>query len=549
MTVVFYKEIDMNRFKINMLIMGLCIAGTANAATLVDLRHESVNVLHPLMATSSSTALAPIRTDIDFNHTKHQRLQQTYQGYPVWDAIAIVHTPETTALHQQTSMDGKIYHGLEKDLASAKSEWLNTTQQTKALQLAQTTFTQKTGRTYPAFEDESVKVIVYVDEKKQAHFGFLTSFFVDDDETGAHRPTMIIDAATLHIYRQWDQVMTADKPSNSEGGGIGGNEKTHELVYDGGSKQWFSLNLQSMQKVTNGKPSLYCYLQNDAIVVTDNRRQIPISGICNPINGTHNNLPWLSQDNNGTRWLDDGVNGGYSPSLDALYAAIAIKQLYQDWYHIPVLTTDGTTPMKLVMRVHYGRHFGNAFWDGKKMNFGDGNQMLYPLTSLDVSAHEISHGFTQQHSNLDTSNNQMAALHESFSDMASAAIEYYFTQSNTWDVGRSVFKDDRAIRYMDQPTKDNQSIDHMKNYNDDLDPHLVAGVTNKAFYLIATSPNWNTQMAFNIMVKANMNYWSSSMSTIAEAACGVISATKDYDYPVNDVQNAFNQVGVDTSNC
>ncbi len=37
----------------------------------------------------------------------------------------------------------------------------------------------------------------------------------------------------------------------------------------------------------------------------------------------------------------------------------------------------------------------------KQMTFGDGANYFYPLTALDVTAHEISHGVTEQNSNLD----------------------------------------------------------------------------------------------------------------------------------------------------
>ena len=103
---------------------------------------------------------------------------------------------------------------------------------------------------------------------------------------------------------------------------------------------------------------------------------------------------------------------------------------------------------------------------------------------------------------------------------------------------------------MDDPKKDGLSIDHMKDYDESVfRAHLTAGVFNKAFYLLANSPHWDTRKAFNVMVKANMNYWSSSMKTFSEAACGVISAAKDYEYNVDDVKKAFEQVGITTSAC
>ena len=52
-------------------------------------------------------------------------------------------------------------------------------------------------------------------------------------------------------------------------------------------------------------------------------------------------------------------------------------------------------------RVHYGTNYVNAFWDGTKMTYGDGDGVSYgPLVSLDVAGHEMSHGVTEHSANL-----------------------------------------------------------------------------------------------------------------------------------------------------
>ncbi len=41
-------------------------------------------------------------------------------------------------------------------------------------------------------------------------------------------------------------------------------------------------------------------------------------------------------------------------------------------------------------RVHYGKNYVNAFWDGTKMTYGDGDGTSFgPLVSLDVAGHEM----------------------------------------------------------------------------------------------------------------------------------------------------------------
>lgn len=58
----------------------------------------------------------------------------------------------------------------------------------------------------------------------------------------------------------------------------------------------------------------------------------------------------------------------------------------------------------------------NAFWDGTYINIGDGCTRFYPLTALDVIAHEIAHGFTDYNADLKNSG-QSGGIGESFSDI------------------------------------------------------------------------------------------------------------------------------------
>lgn len=75
--------------------------------------------------------------------------------------------------------------------------------------------------------------------------------------------------------------------------------------------------------------------------------------------------------------------------------------------------------------VHYDNNYNNAFWDGQKMTYGDGDGSSFgPLVSLDVVGHEITHGVTERTSNL-VYQNESGALNESFSDIFGTAIEFY----------------------------------------------------------------------------------------------------------------------------
>ena len=143
--------------------------------------------------------------------------------------------------------------------------------------------------------------------------------------------------------------------------------------------------------------------------------------------------------------------------------------------------------------------------------------------------------------------------------MASMAAQYYATGKNDWMIGDEIIKDSgmKALRFLDQPSKDcaggkpkgHCSIDNAKDYSDGLNLHYSSGVYNHAFYLLATSPNWDTRKAFDVMVDANAHFYWTSTSTFEQGACGVIRAAKDRNYDIETIQHVFDQVGVKTDHC
>ncbi len=529
----------------------LLFSFTAFAATPIDLSRQPASFLKTQSLTS--TALNIVETDrsTDFNGTLHIRIKQTYKGHPVWGGDGVVHVPHanratSSLIHLLTSnatMNGTLYQHIDKDLANVSSVVFTQEQSQKAIQQAITTYQQKRGAK-PELSDIKAQLLVYIDEAHKAYWAYQISFNAAPMRIGdmPEKPVMMMDALTFQLYGQWDDIQTLD---NTQGGGFGGNKKMGKLVYDGLTNSLPILNIQR-DASTN-----LCYLQNKDVMVLDkSKNSKPMTFPCNTINPEHGNIYWNAD--------HDAVNGAYSPSNDALYAGAVIKNMYHDWYHLDVLTKPNSKePMQLVMVVHEVG-LENAYWDGKQMTFGDGGSRLYPLTSLGVAAHEISHGFTQQHSNLLYAW-QSGGMNESFSDMAAQAAEYYSTGKNSWLIGPEIMKaDGDVIRYMDKPSKDCNgwtpgwfcSIDSADQYGWGLllNVHQSSGVYNHFFYLLGTTKGWDTRKAFDVMVQANAHYWT-PLSSFESAACGVITATKDYGYDLDAVRSAFKKVAIDTSNC
>lgn len=137
--------------------------------------------------------------------------------------------------------------------------------------------------------------------------------------------------------------------------------------------------------------------------------------------------------------------------------------------------------------VHYDVSFANAFWDGQRMTYGDGNgTSITPLTALDIISHEIAHGLTTNSANL-VYQDEPGALNESFSDIFGATVEQYGRPNNwNWLIGEDI---GITIRSMVNPNQfgDPDTYDGTNWYTGTQDNggvHINSGVQNKWFYIL-----------------------------------------------------------------
>ncbi|HEU4811981.1 MAG TPA: M4 family metallopeptidase [Nocardioides sp.] len=140
-------------------------------------------------------------------------------------------------------------------------------------------------------------------------------------------------------------------------------------------------------------------------------------------------------------------------------------------------------------RVHYGKGYVNAFWDGTKMTYGDGDGTDFgPLTSLDVAGHEMSHGVTEHSANL-TYSGESGGLNEATSDIFGTMVEFYAANANDpgdYLIGEEFdLKSHAGFRRMDKPSSDGASYDCWSALVGQDDVHYSSGVGNHFFYLLA----------------------------------------------------------------
>ncbi|HEY9565026.1 MAG TPA: M4 family metallopeptidase [Nocardioides sp.] len=202
-------------------------------------------------------------------------------------------------------------------------------------------------------------------------------------------------------------------------------------------------------------------------------------------------------------------------------------------------------------RVHYGNKYVNAFWDGEKMTYGDGDGVDFgPLVSLDVSGHEMSHGVTENTAGL-TYSGESGGLNEATSDIFGTMVEFHAGNSvdqGDYYIGEQFdLKNHEGFRRMDKPSADGASQDCWTSGTKNLDVHYSSGVGNHFFYLLAegsgaktiggkshSSPTCNNSTiagigrdkAAKIWFRALTTYFTSG-TTYAQARVGTLSAAKD----------------------
>ncbi len=230
--------------------------------------------------------------------------------------------------------------------------------------------------------------------------------------------------------------------------------------------------------------------------------------------------------------------------------------------------------MTLYSNVHFDTNYNNAFWYNGEMTYGDGDGSTFvPLSQdADVVAHELTHGVTENTSNLVYAN-ESGALNESMSDIFGALIDRQegATGADIWKIGEDIYTPGTAgdaLRYMADPTQDGYSSDYYpnrlypgncspNNNNDQCGVHGNSGISNLAFQLLVdggTHPQGETSntvpalgftVAGKIFYEANVNCLTSSSDFEAARDCTAAKALAFYGATEEAaVHEAWDAVGV-----
>ncbi len=217
--------------------------------------------------------------------------------------------------------------------------------------------------------------------------------------------------------------------------------------------------------------------------------------------------------------------------------------------------------------VHYGSAFNNAFWDGTRMTYGDGDGLAFtPLVSLDVCGHELTHGVTQFSAGL-IYQAESGALNESFSDIFGTMVEYSKEGANfDWAIGEDITPNGNGIRSMEDPNAFNDPDTYFGNNwaplngGDNGGVHTNSGVQNFWFYLLSeggsgVNDNGDSYNVTGIGIEnaaavayRNLTVYLTPPSPYFDARLGAVNAAIDLfganSPEVQSVFDAWDAVGV-----
>ncbi|MCI0573215.1 MAG: M4 family metallopeptidase [Myxococcaceae bacterium] len=195
-----------------------------------------------------------------------------------------------------------------------------------------------------------------------------------------------------------------------------------------------------------------------------------------------------------------GDANGQTAAVDAHFASTTTYDMYK---HVLGRAGLDGQDSGIISVVHYRYWYRNAQWSSwdQMMIYGDGNFPFFPdgdrsFTSLDIGAHEMSHGVMSATANLDYMG-EPGGLNEANSDMmAMAAVAYSKRLEGDpvdripavplpWTLAPELNPGMGPIRYLYKPSLDGISPDTWFYGMSMLDVHYTSGPANRMFHSLA----------------------------------------------------------------
>ncbi|MCB9674387.1 MAG: M4 family metallopeptidase [Alphaproteobacteria bacterium] len=487
------------------------------------------------------------KTVIDGLSTAHVRMTQDFEGTPVFGGQLFVH------LHPDGTVRGST-DKLFRDIAPVNSVLYD---ESEAVDAA----VDAAGGWQAATDTPQAKLFVY-EHRGSMYYAYRVRIR-QMSPTDPHIPVVFVDAGTNEPLFQYDDLQTTDGTANTTYNGsisfpVTTSTGGWRLV--GGGVGTYDLRNNVEYSDCTPPPGTQCYGTTFFDLESDEYSAGPDT----------------------VAFPDPDDTGEDDSGPDAHFGVLATMDYYltdhgrdgMDEAGGPTFGPDGV----ISAMVHYGSNYGNAFWDGEVMAFGDGDGSFFgPLTSLDITAHELTHGVTEYSADL-IYTYESGALNESMSDVFAVLVEAHVEGENPsiWEIGEDVTTPGTpgdALRYMYDPAQDGASTGHYDDRWQDLSDllatfgtsdnggvHLNSGISNLAFYLASeggTHPDaGHANLTVNgigldrasaIWYRALTTYLG-QLSGFSDARYATVQAAEDLygvgSFEADSIGDAWTEVGV-----
>jgi len=332
--------------------------------------------------------LAHKRHWVDKLGTKHFRYQQTYHGIPLWGKELMVHLNASDSVY------------LCQGRYEPTPELLDITPEItveQALEVTRDHLGIKTNCHYPP----KAELVIYTAS--------------DSSKTLTYK----VDISPS-LEQRWLYFVNADN-----GAVIHRINNLHNTVENASGR-----DLNSVTRNFNAWLEQGIYYLVDPTLPLDDSPYAPVPDI----------------KSSGNTYIFDAHNGesdlyfitSFSPYSDwdaaGVSAAYNTKMVYD--YYKNTFDRNGIDDLNMnyLIVIHLKENYANAFWNGKFVCFGDGDDQIFSALSgsLDITAHEIQHGVTEFTAGL-IYENQSGALNEGYSDIFACMVD-----RDDWTVGEDV---------------------------------------------------------------------------------------------------------------
>ncbi|WP_242222345.1 M4 family metallopeptidase [Bacillus cereus group sp. BfR-BA-01380] len=450
------------------------------------------------------------------------RLQQVYEGVPVWGSTQVAHIEKDGALKV---VSGTVAPDLDK---KEKLKNKNKIDGKQAIAVA-----QKDLGLNPKYEVEPSADLYVYQNGEQTTYAYVVKLNFLDPEPGNYY--YFVEANSGKVLNKYNTIHNATPASKAPIKPVTGTNKV-------GTGKGVLGDTKSINTTLSG--SSY-YLQDNtrgaAIYTYDAKNRTTLPGTL-----------WADADNIFNASRD-------AAAVDAHYYAGVTYDYYKKTFNRNSYDNAGGT---LKSTVHYKSGYNNAFWNGSQMVYGDGDGYTFiPLSGgLDVVGHELTHAVTETSSNL-IYQDESGALNEAISDIFGTLIEYADNRNPDWEIGEDIYTPGTAgdaLRSMSDPTKYGDPDHYSKRYtgtDDNGGVHTNSSIINKAAYLLAnggthygvTVNGIGKDKVGAIYYRANTQYFTES-TTFGQARAGLVQAAADL-YGANSaevaaVKQSYDAVGV-----